>query len=83
MNGDILEFYNKIHTELEVFKGIMEERWKNHANREDEVKEALKQMNKTIINLPKRCPFRLEISLHRYLIVSVIIIGIVVGYMIK
>ena len=37
MNGDLTELYNKLHTDLKVLERIMEERWKNHATRGEEI----------------------------------------------
>ena len=52
MNGELLELYNKVHSHLETFKAVMEERWKNHANRDDRIDRNVENIVNKLDGLP-------------------------------
>ncbi len=80
MNGELNELYNKLHTDLEVFKGIMTERWTNHARRADRLEKHIEGIFKSIDSVKG---IRGEMLFHRYLLGGVILSGIVLGLWIK
>jgi len=91
MNNEMLDLYNALKTELEVIKALTNERWKNHddlsVQRWGANTEKLTTIQNTINAMFKRVDevrgIKNEVTVHRFLIISVILLGIVLGVWLK
>ena len=83
MNGEILELYNKLHTDLETFKATMVERWNNHAARGDRIDVKITEIFKKLNDLP--CGERKGFynAVNKQLVAIWTLIFIIIGAIVK
>lgn len=87
MNGDMNELYNKLKTEFEVLRAIVNERWKAHNVQTEQewgaANEKIADIRSKITAILKKTDelkgIRNEVIVHRLLIIIVILSGIVFG----
>lgn len=52
MNGEFLNLYNKLLIEFEVTREVNKERWKNHSDRDKELKDNVSAIFEKLDSLP-------------------------------